>query len=152
MAGTYTTIYWLLDARTAPPTPFYCGRSNVLTTAEAIRLHWQRRPAPSERRLPVVRKVKECGRNIDVLIVERVPAHAADYPRWYRWMDVLRTHFPGSCINGSVGRPIKPRRALQRDPSFADMRRKLRDKRDQNVRERAKARQTRMERRRSLGI
>ena len=106
-----TTIYWLIDIR--PKTlrrgyrsgyPFYCG----MTTKAPADALWQIQNVYPllKYQQALSQRIKECGRFIQLHVVEIVPADGYPNERRKHWTNILRFSFP-ECVNASIGRPKK---------------------------------------------
>lgn len=96
-----TLIYWLIDTRTNQP--FYCGK----TVNPAYRRLVNHKYEAAHGNRKVHRRVRECGDDIRILVVETVAADADWSAREKHWIYVLRGSFPDNCnsANGGAGAP-----------------------------------------------
>lgn len=102
-----TSIYWLIDSRTNEP--FYCGKT-VLPLHQRLANH-KYEAAHGDR--AVHRRVRACGEQFSIHLVETVPAGGDWGEREKRWIYVLRQAFDNVCNTadggaGTPGRVVSP--------------------------------------------
>lgn len=102
-----TTIYWLIDVR--PETqqatrsagfPFYCGKT-VDTLARRVAAH--RDSANKHPHRAISQWLKACGQHVRVHVVAIVPACNDWSVAERRWIEVIRSAFPGGANANSGG-------------------------------------------------
>jgi group I intron endonuclease len=96
-----TSIYWLIDTR--DDIPFYCGKT-VNSLPARVKTH--KYEAKNGTR-PVHKKVRECGNEFRIHLMETVPVEDDWNARESRWIDILRQTNPNCCnvASGGAGAP-----------------------------------------------
>src|SRR5580704_6086189 len=99
-----TFIYWLIDTRTEPGRPFYCGKT-IRKVEYRLKSHLHTAAARPNRALSV--RLFECGESIRVQTMEVVPIDGDWAARERHWIAVLRGSFPEAVniARGGEGAP-----------------------------------------------